>query len=329
MTLPFQARHADGDVERRPRKAERFALDVVEFSDIQGIHFDGDIRAGIKTYSKDHLIFLRVRRADLSRIHSIRISPPDARIFCFSSNIILHNQNNFKALAKQCAEDICSRGKVPILAGGTGLYIDMLIKDVILPEIRTNPQLRAQLSSLAQQKGNEYLHRLLASFDPQAAAAIHPNNVKRVVRAIEIYRMTQVTMSEWNRRSQQKESDFDAFKVYLDFERDVLYERINARVDEFMSQGLVEEARELYAAGLADAPTASQAIGYKELLPYLSGQCTLEEATDQIKQNTRNYAKRQETYFARMDMDMRLDAGEPVDEQTIETIAAAFESPRR
>lgn len=236
--------------------------------------------------------------------------------------------HNFKALAKQCAEDICSRGKVPILAGGTGLYIDMLIKDVILPEIRTNPQLRAQLSSLAQQKGNEYLHRLLASFDPQAAAAIHPNNVKRVVRAIEIYRMTQVTMSEWNRRSQQKESDFDAFKVYLDFERDVLYERINARVDEFMSQGLVEEARELYAAGLADAPTASQAIGYKELLPYLSGQCTLEEATDQIKQNTRNYAKRQETYFARMDMDMRLDAGEPVDEQTIETIAAAFESPR-
>ena len=236
--------------------------------------------------------------------------------------------HNFKALAKQCAADICSRGKVPILAGGTGLYIDMLIKDVILPEIRTNPQLRAQLSSLAQQKGNEYLHRLLASFDPQAAAAIHPNNVKRVVRAIEIYRMTQVTMSEWNRRSQQKESDFDAFKVYLDFERDVLYERINARVDEFMSQGLVEEARELYAAGLADAPTASQAIGYKELLPYLSGQCTLEEATDQIKQNTRNYAKRQETYFARMDMDMRLDAGEPVDEQTIETIAAAFESPR-
>ena len=236
--------------------------------------------------------------------------------------------HNFKTLAKQCAEDICSRGKVPILAGGTGLYIDMLIKDVILPEIRTNPQLRAQLSSLAQQKGNEYLHRLLASFDPQAAAAIHPNNVKRVVRAIEIYRMTQVTMSEWNRRSQQKESDFDAFKVYLDFERDVLYERINARVDEFMSQGLVEEARELYAAGLAGAPTASQAIGYKELLPYLSGQCTLEEATDQIKQNTRNYAKRQETYFARMDMDMRLDAGEPVDEQTIETIAAAFESPR-
>lgn len=214
---------------------------------------------------------------------------------------------NFKTLAKQSAEKILSRGKLPILAGGTGLYIDMLIKDIILPEIRSNPALRAQLNSIAAKKGNEYLHNILASCDPASAAAIHPNNVKRVVRAIEIYRMTQVTMSEWNKRSQQKESDFAPFKVYLTADRQKLYDIIDARVDSFMNAGLEDEVRGLYEKGLALAPTASQAIGYKEFRQYIEGTASLDDTVALIKQNTRNYAKRQETYFAKMDFDLTFD----------------------
>lgn len=213
----------------------------------------------------------------------------------------------FKTLAKQAAEDILSRGKLPVLVGGTGMYIDMLIKDVILPEIRTNPALRDHLQAIATEKGNDHLHKILAAFDPASAAAIHPNNVKRVIRAIEIYRMTQVPMSEWNRRSQQKESDFAAFKIYLTPERQTLYDMINRRVDEFMAQGLENEVRGLWERGLESAPTASQAIGYKEFKPYFAGTSPLDEVTEQIKQNTRNYAKRQETYFTKMDFDVRLD----------------------
>ncbi len=215
---------------------------------------------------------------------------------------------SFKTLAKQSAEEILSRKKLPILAGGTGLYIDMLIKDIILPEIRNNPALRAQLNSIAAEKGNLYLHEILASCDPASAAAIHPNNVKRVVRAIEIFRMTQVTMSEWNKRSMQKESDFAPFKVYLTANRQKLYDIIDARVDSFIQAGLEDEVRGLYEKGLASAPTASQAIGYKEFRQYIEGTASLDDTVALIKQNTRNYAKRQETYFAKMDFDLTFDA---------------------
>ena len=200
--------------------------------------------------------------------------------------------------ASAVIEDIYGRGKLPLLVGGTGLYITSLVNHISFDEIVSDSSLRSQLLDRLNREGGQSLLDELRQFDPETAAALHPNNGNRIVRAIEVYRLTGITMSEHQRRSREKPSPYRLCMIGLTAKnRQVLYDRINRRVDEMMQKGLLEEARRiLETPGLK---TAYQAIGYKELAGYFDGTCTLETALEKIKQESRRYAKRQLTWFRR------------------------------
>lgn len=219
---------------------------------------------------------------------------------------------SFAELGAKAAEDIYSRGKLPIVAGGTGLYIDALTGATMLSDAKDSDSvIREQLMQKARDEGAEALHAYLASIDPQAASEIHPNNVKRVARAIEIYLVTGKTKTELN-SEQRVQERFKRLLIVLNApDRELLYNKINARVDLMMEAGLLEEAYRLWKAGLENTPTAGQAIGYKEFFPYFMGLCDLGTAVDRVKQASRNYAKRQETYFKRMKDAVFLDCTKP------------------
>ena len=201
--------------------------------------------------------------------------------------------------ARAAAEDILARGKLPILCGGTGLYLDAFLRGGSFEVTDSDPALRAELCALADREGPEALHRILRDLDPESAEAIHPNNIKRVARAIEICRTTGRKKSDLDRESREPDSPYDATVIGLHYDsRDLLYSRIDRRVEIMLEQGLVEETRRLREAGVFEiCRTAAQAIGYKELFPYLDGTMTLEACTEALKLATRHYAKRQMTWF--------------------------------
>ena len=201
--------------------------------------------------------------------------------------------------AKHAVEDIVSRGKLPIFCGGTGLYLDCFLRGGGFEETEGDPAGREALFAYAAEHGNRALHERLAEVDPESAAAIHENNVKRVVRALEIFESTGMTKSEADRRSREVESPYDATVIGLRYEpRELLYERIDRRVDLMLDAGLLEETERLLAEGVFEKnSTAAQAIGYKELLGYLRGDESLDAAVDSLKRATRRYAKRQLTWF--------------------------------
>ena len=207
----------------------------------------------------------------------------------------------FAELAKKAIEDVYSRGKTPILCGGTGLYLDSVLRGVDFGDMEPDLAYRAELLEYAEKEGAEALHARLREIDPEAAEAIHPNNVKRVARALEICKLSGMTKTEWDKNAIRGESPYNACIIALDYKnRDNLYIRIHMRVDEMFAMGLEEEARALLAKGyLAPETTAGGAIGYKELLGYLNGEMTKEEAADAIKTATRHYAKRQLTWLRR------------------------------
>lgn len=205
---------------------------------------------------------------------------------------------DYVALAGEAIRDVAARGKLPILCGGTGLYLDRLLFGGLPEEIASSPALRQELFAYADAYGNDALHRRLAGVDPESAAAIHPNNVRRVVRALEIHRLTGIPKSEWDRQSRSAQSVYDAEVIGLTRPREELRRRIALRVDRMLSDGLVEETARLERAGVfACNRTAAQAIGYKEILPYLHGECDLETAAESLRTATCQYAKRQYTWF--------------------------------
>ena len=203
--------------------------------------------------------------------------------------------------AKKAIEDVYTRGKMPILCGGTGLYLDSVLKGVDFGDMEPDLQYRAELLDFAEKQGVQALHDRLAAIDPEAAAAIHPNNVKRVARALEICHLSGMTKTQWDKQAIRTESPYNACIIALDYKnRDELYARIHMRVDEMFRMGLEDEARALFEKGyLAPETTAGGAIGYKELLGYLNGEMTKAEAADAIKIATRHYAKRQLTWLRR------------------------------
>ncbi len=206
----------------------------------------------------------------------------------------------FVTLAKAAINDVVSRGKYPIIAGGTGLYIDTLVSGTELIATEDDPILREKLFAEANELGAEALHAKLAQIDPESANAIHPNNIKRVVRALEMYYNTGITKTELDRRSKLRESEYSAHTVYIiPRERETIYNRIDARVDIMFEMGLEKEVEGLVAKGLRETPTASQAIGYKEFYPYFDGLCDIDSVKAAICLNTRHYAKRQLTWFNR------------------------------
>ena len=203
--------------------------------------------------------------------------------------------------AAECVYDISARGLLPIVAGGTGLYIDALISGGGFAGGGADAELRARLEAQYDREGGEAMLRLLAQKDPESAQKLHPNDKKRVVRALEVNIQTGKTISEHNRESKAVPPRFEAATIILDFEeREALYRRIDRRVDEMLAAGLEEEVRTLLEKGIVpEKYTSMQAIGYKEIAAALCGECGMAEAVENIKRETRRYAKRQLTWFRR------------------------------
>lgn len=226
--------------------------------------------------------------------HMIDICDPDTPFSCA----------DYVKLADKCVEDIYSRGKLPLFVGGTGLYLDGLVRHNSYEEYEkspSDPAYREKLCEICDREGKEAIYSMLEKLDPESARNIHPNNVKRVMRALEIIHETGKTKSEADAKSRQAEGKYNVRTVILGYpDREILYARINRRVDSMIEDGLVEETKALYEDGLlTNGSTAAAAIGYKELIPYIEGICSLSEAVEILKQSTRRYAKRQVTWFSR------------------------------
>ncbi|MBP5657614.1 MAG: tRNA (adenosine(37)-N6)-dimethylallyltransferase MiaA [Clostridia bacterium] len=220
---------------------------------------------------------------------------------------------DFVALASKALEDITSRGKLPFVTGGTGLYSQMLFNSFSLSQSGGDPEVRRALAEEAAERGADALYAELCRIDPDSASRTQPNNVRRVIRYLEIFRVTGMTPTQMNAINNSGKKEYDPLYICLwSADRKLIYSRIDARVDKMFASGLEREARSLYDAGLENAPTAGAAIGYKELFPYFRGEYGLEEAKELIKRRSRNYAKRQQTYFKRIPGCVFVDiAGDP------------------
>ncbi|MED1606574.1 tRNA (adenosine(37)-N6)-dimethylallyltransferase MiaA [Cytobacillus kochii] len=201
----------------------------------------------------------------------------------------------FQTIVREKITEISSKGKLPIIVGGTGLYIQSVLFDYQFSNAPSDDDFRYRLEERAKVEGNVCIHKKLQVVDPVSAGKIHPNNIRRVIRALEVYHCTGKTMTEWQSK-QELESVYNAAVIGLTMDRDLLYKRINQRIDMMMDNGLLEEVKGFSDKGLQNCQSM-QAIGYKEFYPYFDGLITLDEAVDQLKQNSRRYAKRQLTWF--------------------------------
>ena len=233
----------------------------------------------------------KVRKDEMKGIphHMIDIIPPDEGF----------TVSDFKHRAKNHIREINAKGKLPIVVGGTGLYVNSLVYNLDFAEIPPNEDLRSEYESLIEQFGNDYLHERLMKIDPISGEKISLNDKKRTMRALEIYDSTGKTMSEHNKNFRVMNEDYNLVYIALNMDRSQLYERINHRVDAMFESGLVEEVQSILDMGYSPDLVALKAIGYKEIIMYLENQITLEEAIELIKKGSRNYAKRQLTWFRR------------------------------
>lgn len=205
----------------------------------------------------------------------------------------------FVEMAKKYLAEIYAAGKIPIIAGGTGFYIQALLYDIDFTDQKSDEAYRSRLETLAKEQGREKLHEMLREVDPASAEAIHANNMKRVIRALEFYHLTGKRISEHNEQERKKSSPYNFAYFVLTDDRAKLYERIDKRVDHMIEQGLVDEVQKLKEMGCHRDMVAMQGLGYKEILAYLDSELTLEEAVYIIKRETRHFAKRQLTWFKR------------------------------
>ena len=205
----------------------------------------------------------------------------------------------FQQMAKSAMEEIYAKGKIPILAGGTGFYIQAVTKNIDFTQARQEDSYRKELETLAEEKGSEYLHEMLKKVDPRSAEDIHAHNVKRVIRALEFYHQNGTPISAHNAEQKQNESPYALAYFVLNMPRELLYQRIDRRVDQMLEEGLLEEVKGLREEGCHRGMVSMQGLGYKEILAYLDGEYPLEEAIRILKRDTRHFAKRQLTWFRR------------------------------
>ena len=205
----------------------------------------------------------------------------------------------FVTMAKEYLKEIYADGKIPIIAGGTGFYIQAVLRGIDFTENEENTEYRKKLELLAEEQGPESLHEMLKKVDPVSAENIHANNIKRTIRALEYYELTGEPISVHNEREKERTSPYNFSYFVLTDDREKLYARIEDRIDEMMSQGLVDEVRQLKDMGCRKGMTSMQGLGYKEILEYLDGECSLEDAVYTLKRDTRHFAKRQLTWFRR------------------------------
>lgn len=252
-------------------------------------HYNGEIISGdsMQIYKGMDIGTAKITKEEMDGIqhHLIDIKAPNES---FSAA-------EFQQIVREKIIEISSRGKLPMIVGGTGLYIQSVLYDYQFSEAPSDERYRQELEKKAIQNGNVWLHKELMKLDPKSGENIHPNNVRRVIRAMEIFHCTGKTMTDYQ-ETQTPEKLYDAAIIGLTMERDKLYERINHRVDVMMENGLLNEVQNLYKMGMKDCQSI-QAIGYKELYEFFNGYVSLEEAIVNLKQNSRRYAKRQLTWF--------------------------------
>ncbi len=246
------------------------SMQVYKYMDIGTAKIMPDEMAGIRHYLVDELM-------------------PDAPF----------NVAVFQQMAKSAIEEIYSRGKIPIIVGGTGFYIQALLYDIDFTAEDGDATYRKSLEKLAEEKGAHYLHTLLQDCDAPSAKSIHENNVKRVIRALEFYHIHGTRISDHNEAERQKKSPYQFEYFVLTNERDILYQRIDKRIDVMLEKGLVEEVQKLLDMGYNRELVSMQGLGYKEIVAYLMGECSLEDAVYILKRDTRHFAKRQITWFKR------------------------------
>lgn len=265
-------------------------------------HLNGEIISGdsMLVYRNMDIGTAKPTAEELASVphHLVNILPPDADF----------NVTAFKERAEKLITEITSRGRLSVIAGGTGLYIKALLENYAFNSVGVQNDTRSQLESYAEQKGKEALHKMLEDLDAEAADRLHVNDVRRVIRAIEV-----AQAGEAVNQYGADEMPYDALVFGLNMERQFLYERINQRVDKMLADGLENEVRGLLAAGVPEDAQSMKSIGYRQMLWYINGQMSYDDAVDKLKQATRNFAKRQVTWYKRMpyiqwfEIDKRLD----------------------
>lgn len=245
----------------------------------------------MQVYRKMNIGTAKIEQSEMQgvRHHLIDILDPGEEF-----NVVL-----FKRYALETMEDIYSRGKIPVIVGGTGFYIQALLYDIDFEDNDNDMSYREELQRLAAEKGNSYIHDMLSKVDPESAEKIHENNVKRVIRALEFYRKTGMKISEHNETEAQKESPYNFEYFVLNDDRSKLYDRIDRRIDIMLEQGLEAEVRQLVSEGYSRDLVSMQGLGYKEIIDYIQGRCSFDEAVYTLKRDTRHFAKRQITWFKR------------------------------
>lgn len=227
------------------------------------------------------------------------------------------NVVEFQRRAREAMSRIESHGKIPIVVGGTGFYIQALLYDIDFSDHPEKEDYRKELTRLAEEKGKEYLHSMLEEVDPEYAASVHYHNVKKVIRALEYHRETGGKLSAHNREQQERTSPYQFAYLVLNQDRKLLYRRINQRVDQMMEQGLLQEVRRLSERGFTPDLVSMQGLGYKEFFDYFDGSCSLDEVVERIKMETRRFAKRQLTWFRREKDVIWIDKGDYTGEEEI------------
>ena len=272
---------------------------------------DGEIISAdsMQVYRKMNIGTAKIEPEEMQgvRHHLIDILDPAEEF-----NVVL-----FKKYALRAMEDIYSRGKIPIIVGGTGFYIQALLYDIDFEENDNDMSYREKLQNLADTHGKTFLHDMLAEVDPESAEKIHENNVKRVIRALEFYKKTGMKISEHNETESQKKSPYNFEYFVLNDDRQKLYDRIDRRIDIMVEQGLIEEVKALKDQGYTKDLISMQGLGYKEILDYLDGVTSLDEALYILKRDTRHFAKRQITWFKREKEVTWVDKSEFTSEDTI------------
>ncbi len=285
LTLFFRELKKSGEtpllVVGGPTASGKTALSIKLAEDFNGEIISAD---SAQVYKKMNVGTDKISVAERKRVkhHLIDVRNPDQSF----------TMADFKREATWAIKDIVRRGKVPILCGGTGLYINSVVEDYELDPAPPNPSIRAELQKEYEEKGQDHLYEMLVDLDPAAASKIHPNNIRYVARALEIVLQTHRPLQ----RSKGK-APYNVFKIAIQWDREILYERINARVDEQIEEGLLNEIKTLLSEGYTEKLQAMSALGYKEYFPYFHGEKTLEECKETLKKNTRNFAKRQLTWF--------------------------------
>lgn len=271
-----------------PTAVGKTALSIKLASEIGGEIISAD---SMQVYRQMDIGSAKIKPEEMGGIphHLIDILEPEEEF-----NVCL-----FEKLALEAMEQIYERGHIPVVVGGTGFYIQALLYQIDFTEEETDTAYRDKLWRLGEEKGNHYLHELLRKVDPKSAEEIHENNRKRVIRALEFYENCGKPISTHNKEQRQKTSAYNSCYFVLTDDRKKLYERIESRVDQMLSKGLVDEVRTLKERGCNASMVSMQGLGYKEILEYLDGRCSLLEAVEKIKKETRHFAKRQLTWFRR------------------------------